>query len=140
MFSCAKFQNDPFVRSIVSSKNVKKTLLSPDLLTDDFSKILFYGDIVNNGICLCVKFHGRRPSSLWGVESQRNDMSGRIRASLALLNKKPLKKLPVQDAYTRMGSISCQCFDNIEHINTNRSAKNAPNFFSVDRLTRCSHI
>ena len=47
--------------------------MSPEPLPDDFSKILFHGDIVNNGICLSVEFHGRRPSSLLGVESQRND-------------------------------------------------------------------
>ena len=64
MSSCAKFQNDPFIRSIVSSKNVKRTFLSPEPVPDDFSKTLLHGDIVNNGICLCVEFHGRRPSSL----------------------------------------------------------------------------
>ena len=64
MSSCLKFQNDPFIRSIVSSKNVKRTFLSPESLPDDFSKILFHGDIVNNGICLSVEFHGRRPNSL----------------------------------------------------------------------------
>ena len=61
--------------------------LSPELLPDDFSKILFHGDMLNNGTCLCVQFHGRRPSSLRGVESQRNHRSGRIRASLATLKK-----------------------------------------------------
>ena len=63
MSSCAKFQNDPFIRSIVSSKNVKGTFLLPEPLPDDFSKILFFGDMVNNGTYLCVVFHGRRPSS-----------------------------------------------------------------------------
>ena len=70
MFSCVKLQKDSFIRSIVSSKNVKKIFLSPEPLLDDFSKILFYGD------CLFVEFHGRRPNSLWGVESQRNHESG----------------------------------------------------------------
>ena len=46
----AKFQNDPFIRSIVSSKNVKRTFFWPEPLPDDFSKILFHGDILNNGI------------------------------------------------------------------------------------------
>ena len=64
MSSCAKFQNDSFIRSIVSIKNVKRTFLSPEPLPDDFSKVLFHGDIVNNGICLRVEFHGRWPSSL----------------------------------------------------------------------------
>ena len=86
MFSCAKFQKDSFIRSIVSPKNVKRTFLSPEPLPDDFSNILFYGDMVNNGTCLCVEFHSRRPRSLWGVESQRIHKSERIRASLAPLN------------------------------------------------------
>ena len=64
MSSRVKFQNDPFIRSIVSSKNVKITFMSPEPLPDDFSEILFHGDIVNNGICLCVEFLSRRPSSL----------------------------------------------------------------------------
>ena len=79
----AKFQNDPFIRSIVSSKNVKRRFLSPEPLPDNSSKILFHGDIVNNGAYLCIEFHGRRLSNLLGVESQRNHRSGRIRASLA---------------------------------------------------------
>ena len=82
MSSCAKIHNDPLIRSIVSSKNVKRTFLSPEPLPNDFSKILFHGDIVNNGIYLCDEFHGRRPSSLRGVESQRNQRKGRIRSSL----------------------------------------------------------
>ena len=86
MSSCAKFQNDPFIRNIVSSKNVKRTFLLLEPLADDFSKILFYGDIVNNSTCLCAEFHGCRPCCLWGVESQRNHMSGSIRVSLAPLN------------------------------------------------------
>ena len=53
MSSCAKFQNDPFIRSIVSSKNVKRTFLSSESLPDDFSKIfikiLFYGGMFSNG-------------------------------------------------------------------------------------------
>ena len=85
MFSCAKFQNDPFIISIVSSKNVKITFLSTEPFPDDFSKILFQGDIVNNDICLCVEFHGCQPSSLRGVESQRNHRSAHIRSSLATL-------------------------------------------------------
>ena len=72
MSSCAKFQNDPFIRSVVSSKNVKRMFLSPEPFPGDFSKILFHEDIVNNGIYLCVEFHVRRPSSFWGVKSQRN--------------------------------------------------------------------
>ena len=54
MSSCAKFQNDSFIRSIVSSKNVKRTFLSVEPLPDDFSKILFHGDMVNNGIPIFV--------------------------------------------------------------------------------------
>ena len=86
MSLCAKFQNYTFIRSIVSSKNVKRTFLSLEPLPDDFSKILFYGDIVINSTYVCVEFHGCRPSSLWWVESQRNHRSGCIRASLAPLN------------------------------------------------------
>ena len=59
----AKFKNDPFIRSIVSSKNVKRTFLLPEPLPDDFSKMLFHGDIVNNAAYLCIEFRGRRPSS-----------------------------------------------------------------------------
>ena len=51
-----------------------------------FSKILYFDDMVNREACLCVEFHGRRPNSLLGVESQRNHKSGFIRASLAALN------------------------------------------------------
>ena len=82
MPSCAKFQNDAFIRSIVCSKNVKRTFLSPEPLPDDFSKIFFHGDIVSNGTNLCVKFHDSRPNSFRGEESQRNHRSRRIRASL----------------------------------------------------------
>ena len=90
MSSCSKFQRDSFIRSIVSRKNVKRTFLPPEPLPDDFSKILFHGDIVNNGTNLCVEFHDLRPNSLWRVESQRNHRSRRIRASLAPLD--PLNK------------------------------------------------
>ena len=86
MSSCAKFQKDSFIRSIVSRINVKRTFLSPEPLPDDFSKILLYGDMVNNGSYLCIEFHGRRPSCLWGVDSQRNHTSRRITASLTTLN------------------------------------------------------
>ena len=82
MSSCEKFQKDSFIRSIVSSKNVKRTFLSAEPFPDDFSKILFHGDMVNNGTYLCIEFHSRRLSSLWGVESQRNHRSRRIKASL----------------------------------------------------------
>ena len=60
-FMC-KFQNDSFVRRIVSSKKLKRMLLSSEPLTDDFSNILSYGDMVSNGTSLCVEFHGRRPN------------------------------------------------------------------------------
>ena len=82
---CTKFQNNSFIRSIVSNKNVKITFLSPEPRPDDFSKILFYGDMINNGTCLCIKFHSHRPSSFWGVESQRNHRSGGIRVLLTTL-------------------------------------------------------
>ena len=64
MSSCAKFQNDSFIRHIVSNKNVKRTFMSSEPLPYDFSKILFYGDMVSNGTNLYVEFHGRRSSSL----------------------------------------------------------------------------
>ena len=64
MSSCAKFQKDSFIRSIVSRKNVKRTFLPPEPLPDDFSKFLYHGDIVSNGTNLCVEFHDRRPNSL----------------------------------------------------------------------------
>ena len=89
MSSCAKFQNDPFIRSIVFRKNVKRTFLSPEPIPDDFSKILFYGDTVNNGTCLCIEFHDCQLNSLEGEDSQRNHRSWCIRAllsTLALLN------------------------------------------------------
>ena len=60
MHSYAKFQDDSFVRRIVSGKNVKRTFLSLELFPDDFSKILFYSDMVTNGINLGVEFHNRR--------------------------------------------------------------------------------
>ena len=72
-----------FWRGVVSSKNLKRTFLSSKLLPDGFYKTLFYGDMVNNSICLCVEFHGLQLSSFWSVESQRNRRSGHITASLA---------------------------------------------------------
>ena len=69
MSLCAKFQKDSFIRSVVFRKNVKRTFLSPKSLSNDFSKILFHGDVINNGTCFCVDFHGHRPSSFWRVES-----------------------------------------------------------------------
>ena len=108
MFSCAKFQNDPFIRSIDSNKNVKRTFLSSEPLPDDFSKKNFHGDMVNNGICLCVEFHGRRATSLWGVESQRNDMSGCIRASLAPLNYSPMPNVHTSRAIMQALSFFCK--------------------------------
>ena len=85
MSPCAKFQKNSFIKSIVSRKNVKRTFLLPELLPDDFSKIIFHGEIINNGTFLCVEFHDRRPNSLCEVESQKNHRSRRIRASLAKL-------------------------------------------------------
>ena len=82
VFMC-KFQKYSFIKSTVSRKNVKRTFLSPEPFPDDFSKTLFYGDMVNNSICLCVEFHGLQLSSFWSVESQRNRRSGHITASLA---------------------------------------------------------
>ena len=72
MSSCAKFQHDSFVRRIVSSKNAKRMFLSSEPPPDNFSKVLFYSDMVSNGSYLCVQFHDRRMNSLGGVESQRN--------------------------------------------------------------------
>ena len=69
MSPCAKFQHDSFVRRIVSSKNAKRMFLSSEPPPDNFSKVLFYSDMVSN---LCVQFHDRRMNSLGGVESQRN--------------------------------------------------------------------
>ena len=67
MSLCAKFQNDSLIKRIISSKDVKRTFLLSEPFPYDFSKILFYGDMVNNDIYLCVEFHGRRPSSLCGI-------------------------------------------------------------------------
>ena len=82
MSLCAKFQKDSFIRSRVFRKNVKRTFLPPESVSDDFSKIFFHGDIVSNGTNLCVEFNDCRPNSLSRVESQRNHRSRRIRASL----------------------------------------------------------
>ena len=60
----AKFQKDSFIKSIVSSKNIKRIFLLSELFHDGFSKTLFYDDIVNNGTWLSVEFHGCQPSSL----------------------------------------------------------------------------
>ena len=87
MSSCAKFQKNSFIRSIVSPKNVKRMFLPPEPLSDDFSKILFHGDIVSNGTNFCVEFHDYRPNSLGRDESKRNHRSGSKRNSLVQLNK-----------------------------------------------------
>ena len=84
MSSSAKFQNNLFVRQIVSRKNVRRTFLSSEQL-HDFSKILFYGDIVNNGTCLLsLMIFGQVVYEQ--LQSQRNCRSGCIRALLPLLN------------------------------------------------------
>ena len=64
MSSRAKFQNNLFVRHIVSSKNVKRTFLSSEPVPDDFASILFYGNHSNYGTSLCVEFRDHRSNSL----------------------------------------------------------------------------
>ena len=55
-------------------------------LPDDFSKILFYGNQASHSIFHCIEFHDCQGKSLGGEESQRNQKSGYIRASLTLLH------------------------------------------------------
>ena len=87
MSSRAKFQNNSFVRHIVSSKNVKGTFLTSKPLNDVFSKILFCSNQVSHGTSRSVEFQDRRSNSLGREESQRNHRSECIIASLAPLNK-----------------------------------------------------
>ena len=62
-------------------------LLTLEPLLDDFTELLFYDNQVVHGTFLCVEFDDRWPNSLGRKESQRNHRSGRIRVSLAPLNK-----------------------------------------------------
>ena len=77
-----KFQNNSFVKYIVSNKNAKRTFLSSEVHPDDFSKILFYGNKINHNTSICAEFHDRRPNSLGREELQGSHRSGHIRASL----------------------------------------------------------
>ena len=81
MCSRTKFQNNSFVRYIVSRKNVKRTFLSSEPLPNNFAKILLYDNQVTHGTSLCVEFCDYWQKSL-GEELQKNYSSGRVRALL----------------------------------------------------------
>ena len=90
MSSHRKFQNYSFVRHIVSSKNIKSTFLTSEPFPDDFSKVLFCSNQVNNGAFLCVEFHICQLNSLGKIEShthtKKNHRSMLIRVLLITLN------------------------------------------------------
>ena len=78
----AKFQNNSFVRRIVSSKNEKEFSFR-----QNHSLMIFLNFILRHGTFLHNEFHDRWPSSLRREESHRNHKSGCIKASLVPLNK-----------------------------------------------------
>ena len=91
MSSCAKFQNNSFVRCIVSSKNIKRTFLLLEPQPDVFSKNLFYGNQVSHGTSLYVKFQDHQPNSLGKEELHRNHRNRSITA-LAMITQLSYQK------------------------------------------------
>ena len=92
--SPTKFQNNSFVKYVVSSKNVKKTFLSLQSFSDDFSKLLLYSNQVRHGTSFCIEFHDCRLNSLRINDSKSNHKNGSIRVLLAKFLCSIIWKLP----------------------------------------------